>query len=54
MDLTIFATSLQNTLGQHLPAIFGALAILVLGWFIAVIARAAVRKLLSMARAGRS
>lgn len=50
MDLSAFATSLQNTLGEHIPAIFGALAILVLGWMIAVAARAAVRTLLSMAR----
>ena len=50
MDLTIFMESLQSTLGQHLPAIFGALAILAIGWLAAVTARAAVRKLLSMAR----
>lgn len=50
MDLTALAASLQSTLGQHLPVVFGALAILVLGWFAAVAARAATRKLLGLGR----
>jgi hypothetical protein len=48
MDFSAFAESLQSTLGTHVPAILGALAILIVGWFVAVVARAAVRKSLSM------
>ncbi|MEX0958662.1 MAG: mechanosensitive ion channel [Burkholderiales bacterium] len=48
MDLSAFAASLQDTLGTHLPGILGALAILIVGWIIAVIARATVRKSLSL------
>ncbi|THF61569.1 mechanosensitive ion channel [Pseudothauera rhizosphaerae] len=38
--------ALGATLGGSLPTIFGALAILALGWFVAVSLRAAVRRLL--------
>jgi hypothetical protein len=48
MDLSAFGASLQDTLGSHLPGILGALAILIVGWIIAVIVRAAVRKSLSL------
>jgi hypothetical protein len=48
MDFSTFAESLQSTLGTHVPAILGALAILIVGWFIALIARAGVRKSLAM------
>ena len=41
MDFSVLATSLQSTLGGQLPAIFGALGIIVVGWLVAVIARAA-------------
>ncbi|AIY42736.1 Small-conductance mechanosensitive channel [Collimonas arenae] len=47
MDLSGFLISLQSTLGAYLPKIAGAIGILILGWLIAVIARAAARKLLS-------
>lgn len=50
MDLSVFSTSTQNALGAHLPGILGAVAILVVGYVLALLARAAVRKLLSMAR----
>ncbi len=50
MDLSTFTQSLQSTLGTHIPAILGALAILIVGWFVAVLARAGVRKALSMLR----
>lgn len=46
--MSAFADSLQSTLGQHLPIIFGALAILGLGWLAAVAARAAVLRVLAM------
>lgn len=48
MDLNVFSASLQNTLGAHVPQIAGALAILILGWLLAVIARAGVRRLLAI------
>ena len=48
MDLSALASSLQTTLGSHLPGILGALGILVLGWVIAVVARAGTRRLLGM------
>ncbi len=50
MDLSAFSTSIQNALGAHLPGILGAVAILVVGYVLALLTRAAVRKLLSMAR----
>ena len=46
MDLSAFVTSLQSTLGTTLPGIFGALGILIVGWLIAVLARAGTRRLL--------
>ena len=49
MDFTVLSTSVQNALGAQLPNILGAVGVLVVGYIIAVVARAAVRKLLSMA-----
>ena len=43
-----FFSSLQLTLGQHIPGIFGALIILIVGWVVAVLARAGVRRGLSL------
>lgn len=48
MDFSSFLASLQDTLGTHLPGILGALGILIVGWVIAVVARAGVRKSLSL------
>ncbi len=48
MDFTTFLASLQDTLGTHLPGILGALGILIVGWIIAVAARAGVRKSLGL------
>lgn len=48
MDFSVLTTSLQNTLGAHLPNILGALGILVVGWLIAVGARAGVMRLLAL------
>jgi hypothetical protein len=53
MDLSVFSTSVQNSFGEHLPAILGAVGILIVGYLIALLARAAVRKLLSMVRVNR-
>jgi len=46
MDLSALATSLQTTLGAHLPGVLGALGILVVGYIVAVVVRAGVRRLL--------
>lgn len=48
MDFSALTTSLQNTLGAHLPNILGALGILVIGWLIAVGARAGMMRLLAL------
>jgi hypothetical protein len=48
MDLSTLFTSLQTALGTHLPNILGALAILVVGWLIAVLARAGILRLLEL------
>ncbi|HEY9098871.1 MAG TPA: mechanosensitive ion channel [Thiobacillus sp.] len=50
MDLSVFSSAIQNALGAHLPAILGAVGILIVGYLLALLARAAVRKLLSMLR----
>ncbi len=44
--MSIDVQSLQSTLGVYLPKIAGALGILIVGWLIAVLVRAGVRKLL--------
>ena len=43
-----FMSSLQSTLGTHVPAIIGAMLILIVGWIVAVVVRAGVRKSLSL------
>jgi hypothetical protein len=48
MDFSVLATSLQSTLGGQLPAIFGALGIIIVGWLLAVLARAAMRRILGL------
>ena len=42
--------SLQTTLGRELPGVFGALAVLIIGWIVAAVARAAVRRGLAYLR----
>ena len=44
MDFTTLTESLQQTLGDNLPAMLGALAVLILGWFVALVVRAACRR----------
>lgn len=48
MDFSTLINSLQGQLGQHLPGILGALAILVGGWIIAVLVRAGLNRFLNM------
>ena len=50
MNLNTFSQALQQSLGAHIPQILGALAILALGWLLAVMARAGTRRLLRLAR----
>ena len=44
MELSTLGTSLQTSLGQQLPGIAAGLAILILGWIIALVVRAGVRR----------
>ena len=44
MDMSRLMESLQATLGETLPTVLGALAILVVGWIIAVTIRGGVRQ----------
>ncbi|MEO5695590.1 MAG: mechanosensitive ion channel [Burkholderiaceae bacterium] len=48
MDFDAFSTSLQQSLGSHIPQILGAVAIFAIGWLIAVIARAVTRRVLGL------
>jgi hypothetical protein len=50
MDFTTLLSSLQGTLGETLPGVIGALAILIVGWFVAILVRAAIRKGLGLVR----
>lgn len=50
MDLSTFSQAIQNALGAHLPNILAAVGILIVGYILALLARAAVRKLLAVAR----
>ncbi len=49
MEQNTLISSLQSTLGGSLPGILGALAILALGWFAAVLVRAGSRRVLRVA-----
>lgn len=44
MDFSTMLQSMQRALGDSLPSILGALAFLVVGWIVAIIVRALVRK----------
>ncbi|MCZ6801696.1 MAG: mechanosensitive ion channel [Nitrospirae bacterium] len=44
MELTKMIESLQTTLGETLPTLVGAIAILVVGWFIAILIRTGIQK----------
>lgn len=48
MELSPFANALQASLGAHIPQILGAVAVLALGWLLAVVARAGMRRLLRL------
>jgi len=44
MDMTKLTETLQETLGATLPGVLGAVGILIIGWFVAVVIRAGVKK----------
>jgi hypothetical protein len=50
MDLSVFSTAIQSALGSQFPVILGAIGVLVVGYVLALLARAGVRKLLSLGR----
>jgi hypothetical protein len=50
MDLSTLGTSIQTTLGAQLPAIAAGLGILILGWLVAVVVRAGVRRGLGLVK----
>ncbi len=50
MDVKALMDSMLSTLGEKLPGILGAIAILIVGWFIAIIVRVIVRRALRFAR----
>jgi len=50
MDFSGIGGSLEAALTTQLPRILGAIAILVVGWIVAVLVRAAIRRLLGLAR----
>ncbi len=43
-EMTTMWNAVQAGLGNHIPALLGALAILIVGWLIALLVRAAVRR----------
>ena len=53
MDYNAFTNALQQALGAHIPQVLGALAILVVGWLAAVLARAGVRRRSEERRVGK-
>ena len=50
MDFSSIGSSLGSALGAELPRILGAVAILIIGWIVAVFVRGGVRRLLALAR----
>jgi hypothetical protein len=53
MNFDTFGSALQASLGSQIPQILGSVAIFALGWLVAVIARAATRRLLEMLAVNR-
>ncbi len=53
MDFSTFGNAMQASFGNHIPQILGAIAIFALGWLVAVLARAATRRLLALMAVNR-
>mgnify|MGYP003909135619 CR=1 FL=1 len=49
MDVSGIGTSLELALRTQLPRILGAIAILIIGWIVAILVRAAIRRMLGAA-----
>jgi len=49
-NMTKFVEALQSTLGTSLPSVLGALAILVVGWLVAIVVRVGIRRGLALVR----
>ena len=49
-DMSTMWGSMQNTMGTHLPQVLGALAIFIIGWFVAALVKAGARKALAALR----
>ena len=49
-DMSTMWGSMQNTMGTHLPQVLGALAIFIIGWFVAALVKAGARKALAAMR----
>jgi hypothetical protein len=49
-NMTKFVESLQSTLGTSLPGVLGALAILIVGWLVAMAVRVGIRRGLALVR----
>lgn len=47
MNASALIQSMQSSLGQHIPQLLGALAILLIGWVVAVLVRAGIRRSLA-------
>ena len=43
-DMSTMWGSMQNTMGTHLPQVLGALAIFIIGWFVAALVKAGARR----------
>lgn len=50
MNMSTMWDSLQSSMGVHLPQVLGALAIFIIGWFVAALVKAGARKALGMLR----
>lgn len=50
MDFSVLSVAVQNALGAQLPSILGAVGVLVVGYILALLVKAALRKLVSLAK----
>src|SRR4029434_4192134 len=53
MDLSAIGNSLELALRTQLPRILGAIAILIIGWIVAILVRGAIRRMLGLAKLNR-
>ena len=53
MDLSAIGNSLQVAVSTQLPRILGAIAILIIGWIVAILVRAGIRRVLGVAQLNR-